>query len=711
MLVSYLFRPMWALLVCSGCLAQPASPDTLRFLGNDKLPPITWQHNGQLQGVAVELAQAAATAAGLPVRIEGSDWAQAQAELRDGQADALVQINATPERRALYDFSDPLLESNFHLFRRRQNMYLTGIASLKGGKVGVEAGSFPLTLLRERHPHIQPVVLPSWGAAFQQLHAGQLDAVFVDRWVGEYELYQQKLSDIVVIDPPVVTLYSSIAVRKGNAALLERINAGLRTIERDGTRQAILNKWRAQEVVYLTRASIQYTLLALAGAVLALGLLYAVRHQIRKRRQADVAWRAEHRHRLQLEQEVATRTAELRQALDSSHSASQAKSTFLTAMSHELRTPLNAIIGFSQLLLLDPKVDASHKDNVNEVLHAGRHLLGLINEILDLNKIEAGMMKLDIGPVALDDVLEACRPMVEPQAQARQIRLNLPTATALAVQADALRLRQVLLNLLSNAIKYNREGGHVTLTAQPDRDGQHVRLHVRDNGLGIPHAVQPTIFEPFQRGSAEGGSIEGTGIGLAITQKLVHMMGGEIGFNSTPGQGSDFWLTLPSAPVTTTAPARAAPMPTTATVAPAIPLTMPQARPQPEPPSGERTVLCVDDNPANLKLLGMMLHKLPNLRVLNAPSGNLGLELAQAHRPDLILLDINMPQLNGYQVLERLRQLPETAATPVIAVTAVAMRVEIERGLAAGFAAYLTKPLEQDLLLATVTTWLPPART
>lgn len=244
------FRHSLVLFLCAWCLALPslaqeATSGTLRFLGNDRLPPILWNHHGHMQGVAVDLTQAAATAAGLSIHIEGGNWEQAQAEVRDGQAAALVQINANPERRELYDFSDPLLESHFHVFRRRQDAHIAGIESLKGGKVGVEAGSFPLTVLQERYPHIQTVALPSWRDAFSQLHAGELDAVFVDRWVGEYELYQQKLSDIAVIDPPVLTLQSSIAVRKGNTALLERINAGLRTIERDGTRKAILSKWQA----------------------------------------------------------------------------------------------------------------------------------------------------------------------------------------------------------------------------------------------------------------------------------------------------------------------------------------------------------------------------------------------------------------------------------------------------------------------------------
>lgn len=254
-------------------LLSLAAEPPLRFLGNEALAPVVWRDHGTVRGVAVDLVNAAALQAGLSIRIEASDWQQAQEELRDGRADALIQINPTPQRLALYDFSDPLLASHFHIFRRIRDVQISGLDDLKGRKVGVEKGGFPIAFLQQQG-QIEVVVLPSWSAAFERLHAGELDAVFVDRWVGEYELYQHKFNTITLIDPPVVTTESRIAVKKGHAALLAGINEGLRLIDRDGTRQAILDKWQAKEIVYLTRESIDRIVFAatLAAALLLLGV-------------------------------------------------------------------------------------------------------------------------------------------------------------------------------------------------------------------------------------------------------------------------------------------------------------------------------------------------------------------------------------------------------------------------------------------------------
>ena len=272
--------------------------EPLRFLGNASLPPMTSLHEGRPEGVVVDLAYAVAGKAGLSVKIEAMDWPEAQQLVAAGKADALLQINPTPERQTLFDFSDILLDSNFHIFRRIDRGNIHGLDSLKGRKVGVESGGFSIQYLKQ-HDEIDVIVVPSWEAAFKMLHDGQLDAVFVDRWAGEYELYLHQLSDIVRVDPPVVTDHSRIAVKKGNAKLLERINFGLREIARDGTRQAIVNRWQGKEVVYLTRESIRRW--GVGGIIAIAVLLFAVVYaRVVKQRNISLQQKVEAQGRLRL---------------------------------------------------------------------------------------------------------------------------------------------------------------------------------------------------------------------------------------------------------------------------------------------------------------------------------------------------------------------------------------------------------------------------
>jgi signal transduction histidine kinase/CheY-like chemotaxis protein len=390
----------------------------------------------------------------------------------------------------------------------------------------------------------------------------------------------------------------------------------------------------------------------------------------------------------QLEQRVQERTmqlelanSELELAIEEARNANQAKSAFLSSMSHELRTPLNAILGFAQILAADklPTTPEQKKEFAGHILKSGRHLLTLINEILDLAKVEAGALTLSMEPVGLADILAECRSMIEPLAAARGIRVLFPAAGEARVQADRTRLKQVLLNLLSNAVKYNREGGTVTVdcvAAGPVR----VRLSVQDTGMGLRPDQVAALFQPFNRLGQENGTQEGTGIGLVFTRRLVEMMKGEIGVTSAPGVGSTFWIELSTAGEAM--PAAAAPaLPDTGAAA-----AMPGAAP--------RLILYIEDNPANLRLVQEVLRFRADLRLLSAPDGHAGLALAHMHHPAIILMDLNLPGMSGFEVLAQLRREPGTAHIPVVALTANAMPRDIERGLSAGFARYLTKPID-----------------
>jgi signal transduction histidine kinase/CheY-like chemotaxis protein len=391
-----------------------------------------------------------------------------------------------------------------------------------------------------------------------------------------------------------------------------------------------------------------------------------------------------------LEARVQERTAqlelansELELAIEEARNANQAKSAFLSSMSHELRTPLNAILGFAQILAskdmpttLDQKLEFS-----GHILKSGRHLLTLINEILDLAKVEAGALSLSMEPVLLAEVLDECQSMIAPLAATRGVRVLFPQAPAARVQADRTRLKQVLLNLLSNAVKYNREGGAVVVDcAQPTP--QRLRLSVQDTGMGLSSEQVAGLFQPFNRLGQEGGTQEGTGIGLVVTRRLVELMGGEIGVTSSPGVGSVFWIELAC---TDADGSVAVPAPA---VRPAAAVADGSA------PARPATVLYIEDNPANLKLVQEIVRFRSDLRLVSAPDGHFGLSLARSQKPDIILMDLNLPGLSGFEVLAQLRREPETARIPAIAVSANAMRADIERALAAGFVRYLTKPID-----------------
>ena len=367
--------------------------------------------------------------------------------------------------------------------------------------------------------------------------------------------------------------------------------------------------------------------------------------------------------------------------------ANRAKSEFLSSMSHELRTPLNAILGFSQLLELDAELNPEQLVNIQEIYKAGEHLLGLINELLDLARIEAGQVNLSTESVDLAAVLGECRTLLQPIAEQKGVRLpaqeSLDSALGL-VRADRRRLKQVLLNLLSNAVKYNHQDGSVEVKIQPR--GDVLRISVVDTGIGIAKEKQEQLFDAFNRLGADHTGIEGTGIGLVIVKSLVDLMGGHVGMLSEPGVGSEFWLELPKAD----APQQ----------------SVQQQRPGVETVPAEqdevRRVLYIEDNPANLKLMASMFRRESRYRLFTAEEPQAGISLAQHQQPDVILLDINLPGMSGYQVLEQLQSYIETCDIPVIAVSANAMPQDIKHSQVAGFHDYITKPVNMSQLFTAL---------
>ena len=382
----------------------------------------------------------------------------------------------------------------------------------------------------------------------------------------------------------------------------------------------------------------------------------------------------------QLERQVAERTAELRAALDAARQSSLAKSSFLSGMSHELRTPMNAILGFSQLLQMQA-LPPQQMDAVNEIRSAGQHLLSLIDDLLDLTRIEAGKLAVVAVPVDVAAVVDEALRIVQPMLAVNRLRLVNGVPAGLAVQGDPVRLRQVLVNLLSNAAKYNREGGEVAIdVTRPDR--QRLRLRISDTGVGIAPERMSRLFQTFERLGAEHSGVEGSGIGLALSQQLAELMGGTLGVASRLDEGSTFWIELPLA----------------AAGAAAQPVADRRA-----PPAASATVfevLYIEDNRANLKVVELMFQTQPQWRLATATSGPAGLERARRAPPDVVLLDIHLPGMDGYAVLKTLQSDPVLRRVPVVALSADAMPAQVERGLRAGFRDYLPKPLDLQRLMA-----------
>ncbi len=388
-------------------------------------------------------------------------------------------------------------------------------------------------------------------------------------------------------------------------------------------------------------------------------------------------------------------------ARDEAELANKAKSQFLSQMSHELRTPMNAIMGFAHLLRRDRRAPlAEHQQTwVGHILQGAQHLLELINDVLDLGRIEAGRLVLEPQPVDLSELIPDCLVLVRTLAGDLGVRLLVPLGLEPGrgpmVLADPRRLRQVVLNLLSNGIKYNRAGGHVQVACRYD-GGQGV-IEVRDNGQGISAAQRERLFQPFERLGAERGAVEGTGIGLALCQRLVLAMGGQIGVDSEPGAGSAFWVRLPAR----------------------VPLATPAAATQPADPgvhmsaqpATAATVLYIDDNEVNLLLMEQLLASVGGWRLLTSANPLEGLRLAETEAPRLVLLDLHMPMMDGYTVLARLRSQPASADLPVVAVTAELAPADLRAALAAGFADCLTKPLDPERVLQTLRRLAPQQQT
>jgi PAS domain S-box-containing protein len=381
---------------------------------------------------------------------------------------------------------------------------------------------------------------------------------------------------------------------------------------------------------------------------------------------------------------------ELTSARETAEAASAAKSEFLSSMSHELRTPLNAILGFAQLLERDRKQPLSERqlERLQHVLRGGEHLLRLIDDVLDLSRIEAGRISMSSEPVVVSEVLREVIHTLEPMAARAQIEISHPVLAAdlPRVVADRTRLAQILMNFGSNAIKYGKAGGHVTLEVAAR--GSKLRLTVIDDGIGIPDDKRAKLFEPFQRAGQETGPIEGTGIGLTISKRLAELMKGSVGFDSEVGRGSKFWIDIPvhhAVEGEDTA--------TQLSVTASSPLARGELR---------HKIVYVEDNPSNIAFMRDLMDDLAGVELLTAPTAEIGLELIRAHMPSVVIMDINLPGMSGFDAVRQLRAWDETKLILVVGLSAAALAKDAARAKEAGFYRYLTKPVKVDELTQTL---------
>ena len=429
---------------------------------------------------------------------------------------------------------------------------------------------------------------------------------------------------------------------------------------------------------YLFTILVIASLLTLAMALVFAWLIYRdSRHQLKNLVHLETL------KLLEVQQET-SRQLELAKTI--AEKANLAKSDFLSSMSHELRSPLNAILGFAQLMESDsPTPTASQKASIDQILHAGWYLLDLINEVLDLAVVESGRLSLSLEPVSLPEVLSECQEMIDPQAQKRCIHMIFPKfSEPCFVKADRTRLKQVLINILSNAIKYNRTGGTVTVECVKTPAG-HIRISVNDTGAGLAPEMLAQLFQAFNRLGQEARAEEGTGIGLVVSKRLVELMHGKIGATSKVGAGSVFWVEFIHDSDAYSDHLQAA-------TRKFIP--MPISR-----DSRQSVVLYVEDNLANLQLIEQLLARCPGIQLLTAKNAQDGIALALGCVPDVILMDINLPDISGIDAMRILNQNSVTAHIPIVALSANAMPLDVANGLNAGFFKYLTKPINVIALM------------
>ncbi|MER2603751.1 MAG: transporter substrate-binding domain-containing protein [Candidatus Competibacter phosphatis] len=617
-------------------------------------------------------------------------WPESMRDVKEERRhfDLILTMHRSPEREKDFALTENYLQMPWAIFARKDSPFIGGLDSLKGKTVAAEKGYFMTGKLKANHPDIKIVEVDRTQDALRALSSGQADAYVGNLANASFLIRELGLANLTVAAPtPYGDHTQAMAIRKDWPELASLIDKGLAAMTPD-ERDAINTKWDPQKILSRIDYALVWQVVAVATLIL-FAFLYWNRklsREIARRQRIEADLRSS-------EAELKASEVELRRSRDAADSANRAKSMFLANMSHELRTPLNAVLGFSEMLARDRNATEDQKQKLGIINRSGGHLLEMINDILDLSKIEAGKTELAREPFELPRLLEDIGTMIRPRAESRGLSLTVDIApdTARFVEADESKLRQILINLLGNSVKFTREGG-VTLRARTraEEGRTWLDLEVEDTGSGIPPESLETIFQPFVQAHAAADG-KGTGLGLAITRSFVQMMGGRIAVASEPGQGSVFRVGVPLE--LSSAEAVAAPEAPAFDVAG---LAEGQAAPR---------ILVVEDVLENRLLVTGLLEQ-AGFAVHEAGNGEEAVTLFQRWRPNLVLMDMRMPVMDGFEATRRIRALPGGATVRIVALTASVFKEQRAEILEAGCDDIVPKPFHAKDLFAMLERFL-----